>query len=324
MTDVDSPLLSIITLVFNHDKYLRDCLDGFVMQQTDFQFEVIIHDDASTDNSRKIIEEYVERYPSIFVPIYQDQNQFSQGVKIGKAFMYPRAQGKYIALCEGDDYWTDPYKLQKQVDFLENNSDYSMCFHAANEVWEDYPEKNKLFSNLENREYTATEFFNHWIIPTASVVFRKEVIDSRFYNDNIGGNPKILFGDIALFVSCSEFGKVRGFSDIMSIYRRHSAGVTSQLIHLSVHLKYCTQSFEMASIFTSDKKLHKLILDKAIKRTLTMYWTTVLSGDQEYKSKCYDLLRSNFKNHFGLIILQSPVRFYMALRSFIRNKRLSK
>lgn len=314
------PLLSIITLVYNHEKYLKDCLNGFVKQSVNFPFEVIIHDDASTDNSRKIIEEYASRYPTIFIPIYQDYNQFSHGVKIGKVFMYPRARGKYIALCEGDDYWTDPYKLQKQVDFLENNPDYSMCFHAATEIWEDYPEKNGVFSNIQNRDYVSTEIFNHWIIPTASTVFRKEVIDSKFYNENISSNTKIAFGDIALFITCSQFGKIRGFSDVMSVYRRHSQGMTQQLIHFSMLFKYCSQSFYMASIFISDKKLNKLIHDKAIKRSLAMYWTTVLCGDQEYRSKCYNLIKSNLKHRYGFMILQGPVRFYMALRTFYRNK----
>ena len=112
-------IVSIITLTYNHEPYIRECLDGNLMQQTSFKFELLIHDDASTDNTANIIREYAAKYPNIIKPIYQTENQYSQKVPIGCTYLYPRAQGKYIALCEGDDYWTDPLKLQKQVDFLE-------------------------------------------------------------------------------------------------------------------------------------------------------------------------------------------------------------
>lgn len=320
MKNKKMPLVSICCITFNQEKYIRECLEGITLQIANFNYEIVIHDDASTDKTKQIIREYESKFPDVIVPIYQSENQYSKGKGILIPFVYPRARGKYIALCEGDDYWTDPYKLQKQVDFLENNPDYSMCFHAATEIWEDYPEKNGVFSNIQNRDYVSTEIFNHWIIPTASTVFRKEVIDSKFYNENISSNTKIAFGDIALFITCSQFGKIRGFSDVMSVYRRHSQGMTQQLIHFSMLFKYCSQSFYMASIFISDKKLNKLIHDKAIKRSLAMYWTTVLCRDQEYRSKCYNLIKSNLKHRYGFMILQGPVRFYMALRTFYRNK----
>ena len=109
------PLLSICCVTYNHKKYIRQCLDSFLMQKTNFKFEIIIHDDASTDGTADIIKEYYEKYPDIIKPIFQTENQFSQGKSISKTFIYPRIKGKYVALCEGDDYWTDPYKLQKQV-----------------------------------------------------------------------------------------------------------------------------------------------------------------------------------------------------------------
>ena len=115
------PLVSIRCLVYNHEPYLRQCLDGFVMQQTTFPFEAIVHDDASTDGSAAIIREYVERYPDIIKPIYETENQYSKRdgslARIMDAAMHPNS--KYIALCEGDDYWTDPHKLQLQVDIME-------------------------------------------------------------------------------------------------------------------------------------------------------------------------------------------------------------
>ena len=99
---------------------LLQCLDGFMMQQTNFAFEVLIHDDASTDGTTEIIKEYEAKYPEIIKPIYEEENQWVKGRRGSAVFNFPRAKGKYIAMCEGDDYWTDPLKLQKQVDFLES------------------------------------------------------------------------------------------------------------------------------------------------------------------------------------------------------------
>src|SRR5690606_7564710 len=133
-----TPLVSISCITYNHAPYIRQCLDGLVMQQCNFTFEVLIHDDASTDDTQEIIKEYQKKYPEIIKPIFQDENQYSIGIRgIMPRFNYPRAQGKYIALCEGDDYWTDPLKLQKQVDFLEANPEYSLVcggFESLNTV----------------------------------------------------------------------------------------------------------------------------------------------------------------------------------------------
>lgn len=119
-------LVSICCLAYNHENFIRDCLDGFIIQKTDFDFEILIHDDASTDKTADIIKEYEALFPKIIKPIYQSENQYSKGIGVSANFNFPRAKGKYIALCEGDDYWIDPYKLQKQVDFLEVNSDYGL------------------------------------------------------------------------------------------------------------------------------------------------------------------------------------------------------
>lgn len=126
---MENPFVSICCLTYNHESYIRQCLDGFVMQKANFPIEILIHDDASTDGTQDIIREYEVKYPNIIKPIYQKENQYSKGVKVSLVYNYPRAKGKYIALCEGDDYWTDPYKLQKQVDFLESHPDYVMCSH---------------------------------------------------------------------------------------------------------------------------------------------------------------------------------------------------
>lgn len=123
--------VSVICNAFNHGKYIRDALNGFVMQKTDFKFEVLVHDDASKDDTADIIREFEAKYPDIIKPIYQTENQYSKNVWITDVYQLRRSKGKYIAICEGDDYWLDPDKLQKQYDALEAHPEVDICVHAS-------------------------------------------------------------------------------------------------------------------------------------------------------------------------------------------------
>ena len=214
-------LVSVITLAYNHEKYIRQCLEGIVRQETDFKFELIIHDDASTDKTANIIHEYQERFPDIVKPIFQKENQYSQGGNIGHRFLYPKAQGKYIAECEGDDYWTDPHKLQMQVDFLESHPDYSMCFHCAEIKYENDLHTYAEYKSVQNKDYVAEELLDHWVIPTASIVMKKECVFFPFKNPSA-----ILTGDIFICFACLSMGKIRGLDRVMSAYRVHAGSVT--------------------------------------------------------------------------------------------------
>lgn len=127
-------MVSVVCTVYNHEKYLRKCLDGFVMQKTTFPFEVIIHDDASTDHSADIIREYEKQYPHIFRPIYQTVNQYSQHIPFFVTAMMPMVRGKYMAQCEGDDYWCDEHKLQRQFDAMEANPNCRLCVHRVKRI----------------------------------------------------------------------------------------------------------------------------------------------------------------------------------------------
>ena len=124
-------MVSIWCITYNHEPYIRQCLEGFVMQKTNFRFEAIVHDDASTDGTAAIVREYAEKYPDIIKPIFEIENQYSKGDGSLDRIMEEVCTGKYVAFCEGDDYWIDPLKLQKQVDYLESHPEYSMCFHNA-------------------------------------------------------------------------------------------------------------------------------------------------------------------------------------------------
>lgn len=220
------PLLSICCVTYNHKKYIRQCLDSFLMQKTNFKFEIIIHDDASTDGTADIIKEYYEKYPDIIKPIFQTENQFSQGKSISKTFIYPRIKGKYVALCEGDDYWTDPYKLQKQVDFLEANPDYSICFHSVKVTHESASTKSYIYPQMKKsrKGFTFNTLLNWNFIQTNSVVYRW-----RFHNENFNDiiPDGILPGDWYLHLCHAKIGKIGFLRDVMSVYRRHPEGIWS-------------------------------------------------------------------------------------------------
>lgn len=223
------PLVSIDCCTFNHEKFIRSALEGFLMQKTDFTFEVLIHDDASTDQTAKIIREYEKIYPDIIKPIYQKENQYSKKVSIGRKYQYPRVRGKYIAICEGDDYWIDPLKLQKQVDIIEANPDYSLCCHDAIMLWEDKQKQPKLFSpdKLPSR-LGMEDILNDWIIPTASMLFRSDVI-----NDLPEWDVNIINGDFLLQLWCAHHGKINYIDEAMCVYRKdiHGQSVSATALY---------------------------------------------------------------------------------------------
>lgn len=227
------PLVTIRCVVYNHEPYLRQCLDGFVMQRTNFLFEAIVHDDASTDGSAAIIREYAEKYPDIIKPIYETENQYSKGTlgDIMLAAGHPKA--KYIAYCEGDDYWTDPNKLQLQVDFLESHPDYYMTCHA----FKYYMQDSKTFVQHDFVEGPQVETFHglEYITPTMENYFLSEWFtqmltivrrNHRFASIETISHYIKVFDYIECYYMM-KMGKCALFKDEMGVYRKHSGGVFS-------------------------------------------------------------------------------------------------
>ena len=217
--DTNIPVVSICNITYNHESYIAEALDSFLMQETDFPFEVLINDDCSTDNTANIIREYEKKYPNIIKPIYQEVNQYSKRVRPNTAFNYPRSKGKYIALCEGDDYWTDPLKLQKQVDFLEEHHDYALCYTSAT-LMDDKGfiiQKNKNFGDSNEDELMAS--VGHAI--TGSVLYRR-------FDFNEYASHDILNGDTLLWHYLGFYGKCKHLDDIKNtVYRIHGDGTWS-------------------------------------------------------------------------------------------------
>lgn len=208
----------ITCITFNHEKYIEDALKGFVMQQTTFTYIALIIDDASTDQTTRIIRKYEQEYPDIIKGIYLKDNHYSKGISKNPYIMPWINKCKYVAYCEGDDYWIDPYKLQKQFIYLENNPEYSMCFHEAKII----NETNIHFEyrNIENREYSSNELFKEWIVPTASILV-KSVVPINMIRDK-----RILNGDINIVLAAANIGKVYGMHEVMSVYRVQENGLT--------------------------------------------------------------------------------------------------
>lgn len=229
-------VVSIICNVYNHGKYIRDALEGFVSQKTNFSFEVLVHDDASTDNSAEIIREYAARYPDVIKPICQVENQHSRRVPITKTFQLPRAQGKYLAVCEGDDYWTDPMKLQKQFDFMEANPEYSMC--ACSAVWLDMrtgKQVHHLCTASVDRDVSLEEIILETkgrVFQFATLLMKKEI-----YTDKPAWTQKFRVGDTPLAMYAAMCGKVRMLSDTMVVYRNHAEGSWTSKIDKDVQFK---------------------------------------------------------------------------------------
>lgn len=231
------PLVSVITLAYNHESYIRDCLEGILMQKTSFKFELIIHDDASTDGTAEIIREYVAKYPDIIKPIYQSENQYSKGVPIGRTFLYPRVKGKYIAECEGDDYWIDPFKLQKQVDLLELDSEIAMVHTDVNVLYQEsgivskcYNRRKKLLNSKSAIEKIAIKNIlnGQYFVKTATVLFRKdlhdEYVQSSIYKYIQNNFP---MGDTPLWVYLAYKKKIAYLDEVTAVYRRNSGSVSN-------------------------------------------------------------------------------------------------
>lgn len=222
------PLVSICCLTYNHAPYIRDTIEGFLIQKTNFPFEIIIHDDASTDGTDEIIREYEAKYPDIIKPIYETENQHSKELGKVTKITYSAACGKYIALCEGDDYWTDPYKLQKQVDFLEENEEYAVCFHRYKIV--DNETKSVRDDNCSSLFVKQPEivdidtnlFLNQWVTQPLTMVFRKDCLNLTLYNQYH------FFRDMHLIYHLLQKGKGCILSFYGGIYREHLNGIHSK------------------------------------------------------------------------------------------------
>ena len=224
-------MVSILCAAYNHERYIRQCLDGFIMQKTNFKYEVIVHDDASTDNTAQIIREYQEKYPDIIKPIYQTENQYSKGIKITSEILPAFSKGKYIALCEGDDFWTDENKLQMQLEALEQHPECKMCVHKV-EIFDEKQREKKYYpsDNMEPKLKTGIIDSYNFIRISLGIAFQTSsyFFDSKTFEKYVTESP--LFkqispvGDVPLLLYFGNKAPVYYIEDEMSCYRKESIG----------------------------------------------------------------------------------------------------
>lgn len=271
---MENPKVSICAITYNHAPYIKDCLDGFLMQKTNFPFEIIINDDCSTDGTTDIIKDYTTRYPNIIKPIFHSENQYQKGIRgMFNTFVYPKANGKYIALCEGDDYWTDPYKLQKQVDFLESHPDYSMCFTNAIIHYEYGNFLDKEMVEINTPDITPLSLYQRWQVPTASMLIRKEVFHTKIYIKSMN-IQKAAFGDVQIAIAAGFHGKIRYINEYTTVYRKISSGASFSIAKNAwphIRTRIMLSKIYGKDYIKADKKYCSLYFIRALKKPFDFF-----------------------------------------------------
>lgn len=301
-------LVSICCITFNQESYIRDALEGFVNQKTNFKYEVLIHDDASTDKTADIIREYQEKYPEMIKPILQTENQYSKGLtNVSGTWNFPRAVkngSKYIAMCEGDDYWISADKLQKQVDYMESHPDCSLVFHSAKvEV------QGSAVTERMMRPYKKTQVVSPEEIidkrsgyPTASLMFKTEMVKELpdFYN-----NAPI--ADIPLQLLSANLGYAYYMDEPMCVYRLGCAASWTTLMKQG---NYERKQQEYAKAMKAMYKGFDEFSGKRFHETVVRAWR-----------RLYFLTQVNTK-HYDVVLDKKNRAFYRELnlrtRFFIR------
>lgn len=230
----NAPLVAIYTLVYNHAPFLRDYFEGVIAQQTNFPFIAVVHDDCSTDGSTDIIREYAEKYPQIIKPIYEGVNCYQNDlwdqviVKMRAAYK----DAKYIAFCEGDDYWTDPLKLQKQVDILEQHPEYAFCCHRYKIIHEsdhsissDYAQD--FFKDGEDLVVTQELQSRTWLTKVLTMVIRVDLYIQAFDEAKRKYGNECL--DTCIFYELLKLGNGIALNQFMGMYRQQNNGIWSRL-----------------------------------------------------------------------------------------------
>jgi len=306
-----NPLVSVHTITYNHAPFIRQCIEGILMQKASFLFELVIGEDCSTDGTREIILEYARKYPEIIRVITSESNV---GIKGNAKRTFLACQGKYIAICEGDDYWTDPNKLQKQIDFLENHPDYSLCCHASKIVFEGEERQTEIVRMADtDKTFTVDDFLAPMgknFIRTETVVFKRAVIHElpEWYQD-------IIVGDYPLFLLLAFHGNIRYIDQVMSVYRKHGGGAwTSNINDAEFQEKYCLSIVEMYQRF--DEYSDYIYHDKIQKRFAYSYYALIENSSRneaqgrkylwKYRNKLpYHLLIRSFSR----LYLKPPLRW---------------
>lgn len=250
------PLVTVFCLTFNQKDYIKQCIDSLLEQKVKFAYEILINDDASNDGTFEILEEYKEKYPEIIKIVSHEENQFSKGKRSFIArYLLPLARGKYFAVCEGDDYWIDSLKLQKQVDFMEENKDNALCFHPV-EIRTEGSKDTEIFPG-QKKDRSVERLLRENFIHTNSVMYRRQTYDEI--------RTDVMPADWYLHLYHAQYGSIGFIDAVMSVYRKHKdsmwASVRSDKEIFwrkfgSMHLVFHARILEL---YGKDSKLKKII-----------------------------------------------------------------
>ena len=259
-----NPKVTIYCLTFNHERYIKRAIESFLMKDTDFDFEIIIHDDASTDSTQKVLREYQAQHPTKIKLILQAENQHSKGVPFVGNYIEPLVAGEYVAICEGDDYWTDPKKIQKQFDALEEHRECCMCVHRVEEVAStgeglgtSFPPFALKSGIIESADFIPLN--KEYAFQTSSYFIRADVWHSYIKNP-----PQFkelcAVGDVPMLLYFGDLGDVYYLDDSMSCYRRGSVSSVSDALfrqgsldRISEHAESMIRVYEAYNDFTNGR-----------------------------------------------------------------------
>lgn len=288
-------IVSITCVAYNQEYCISETLDSFLMQETSFPFEVLINDDASTDKTAEIIQGYEDKFPNIVKPVYQSENQFSQG--FNTIFpLFPKAKGRYVAICDGDDYWDDKKKLEIQVDAMEKHLDVDLSFHPAKilkegqieSVMSRHTDKDKIFAPEE------VILGRGGFCPTESLMLRKKVISPM-----PDWTKKIILGDYVLQLMGAKNGGALYIDRCMTIHRIGNEGSWTNSVYSSaknseIRKKSLLSLIELLYLFNNyyDKKFEK-VFDKAIHNE-ALYYITNIALDVSPRKEIYNLYKTGF------------------------------
>ena len=227
------PMVSVCCVTYNHADTIAETLDAFLVQAADLPIEILVHDDCSTDGTQEILERYAAAHPDVIFPLFETENQYSRGVAMDATFNFPRARGEYIALCEGDDLWDDPHKLQKQVAAMRAHSDATFCFtngtvhdvsgQQPDRAFLPYYESERAAYRPESCELTLGEVSQWSFLPTASFLFPTAALAKVPREMLLRPCP---YGDLRLKLLLTAVGKAYYLCERTCVYRLNSAGST--------------------------------------------------------------------------------------------------
>ncbi len=219
--------VSVSIVTFNHEAYIAQALDSVLMQDVDFEYEIVVGDDCSTDQTRKILLEYKEKYPDQINLILQDRNV---GMHANGEMVINACKGEYIAVLDGDDYWIDKNKLQKQFDFLKTNPEVTECFHVVTRIYEDNSMMAHEFPiGLTKKVYGLEDVISSFFIPTLSIMFKKFAIKN--FSTFVHQMTNV---DWLIHVMCAQNGKIGFIDEVMGVHRIHKGGVWSGIKQVKV------------------------------------------------------------------------------------------